>query len=122
MTEHMDNRHADVDIATLGEIVERDHVWPRMTAKYGVENPLPPWKSSLDALCDVLDRAQCDAPLPDFKMRRDEEDELSATRYSTLPYPENQLVALAHSLLVHGIIDEQDLRQRLTVVRERLER
>ena len=48
-----------------------------------------------------------------FKQRRDEEDELSATRYADLPYPENQLVALAHSLLKRGLIDESELRQRL---------
>ncbi|MCW1959499.1 MAG: thiocyanate hydrolase [Mycobacterium sp.] len=94
-----------------------------MTAKYGVENPLPPWKTSLDGLCDALDKA-C-APEEDlsltFKERRDEEDELSATRYSDLPYPENQLVALAHSLLARGVISEADLSQRLSAIRARLE-
>jgi hypothetical protein len=35
--------------------------------------------------------------------------------------PENQLVSLAHSLLARGIIDEAELKQRLTRVRERLE-
>ena len=38
--------------AVLNEIVERNHTWPVMTAKYGVENPLP-WKTSLDGLCDA---------------------------------------------------------------------
>ena len=38
------------DIATLKSIVERNQVWPRMAAKYGVENPVPPWKTSLDGL------------------------------------------------------------------------
>jgi hypothetical protein len=56
-----------------------------------------------------------------FKARRDEEDELSANRYFDLPYPENQLVALAHSMLARGIIDETALRQRLAAVRARLE-
>ena len=108
-------------IAALQEIVERNQIWPVMAAKYGVENPVPPWKTSLDGLCDALDRAACDDNIPDFKQRRDEEDALSATVYASLPYPENQLVALAHSLLARGIIDEAELKQRLTSIRERLE-
>jgi hypothetical protein len=108
-------------IDALQEIVERNQVWPVMAAKWGVENPVPPWKSSLDGLCDALDRAACDDNIPDFKERRDEEDVLSATVYSRLPYPENQLVALAHSLVARGIIDEAELKQRLANIRERLE-
>jgi hypothetical protein len=108
-------------IEVLQEIVERNQVWPVMAAKWGVENPVPPWKTSLDGLCDALDRAACDENIPDFKERRDEEDQLSATVYSSLPYPENQLVALAHSLMARGIIDEAELKQRLNSIRERLE-
>jgi hypothetical protein len=108
-------------IETLAEIVEGNQVWPRMAAKYGVENPVPPWKSSLDGLCDALDHAACNENVPDFKERRDEEDALSTTIYADLPYPENQLVSLAHSLMVRGIIDEGDLKQRLASIRERLE-
>jgi hypothetical protein len=108
-------------IEALQEIVERNQVWPVMAAKYGVENPVPPWKTSLDGLCDALDRAACDDNIPDFKQRRDEEDALSATVYASLPYPENQLVALAHSLVARGIINEAELKQRLTSIRERLQ-
>lgn len=110
-----------VRIASLDEIVERNQVWPVMAAKYGVENPVPPWKTSLDGLCDALDHAACNANVPDFKERRDEEDTLSARVYASLPYPENQLVSLAHSLVARGIIDEAELRQRLASIRERLE-
>jgi hypothetical protein len=85
-------------IAPLATIVERNQVWCRMAAKYGVVNPVPPWKTS-----------------------HDEEDALSATVYSDLPYPENRLVALAHSLLVRGVIDEAELKERLAAVRARLE-
>ena len=108
-------------IETLHEIVERNQVWPVMAAKYGVQNPVPPWKTSLDGLCDALDHAACDEDIPGFKERRDEEDLLSATVYSGLPYPENQLVALAHSLVARGVIDEEELKQRLATIRERLE-
>lgn len=109
------------EIDTLKHIVERDQVWPRMAAKWGVDNPVPPWKTSLDGLCDALDRAACDADIPSFKERRDEEDLLSATVYADLPYPENQLMALAHSLVARGVIDEAELRERLAAVRARLE-
>lgn len=108
-------------IAPLQRIVERDQVWPRMAVKYGVENPVPPWKTSLDGLCDALDQASCDTAAPTFKERRDEEDALSADLYASLPYPENQLVSLAHSLLARGVISEAELEQRLASVRTRLQ-
>ena len=105
----------------LRQIVDGNQVWPVMAAKYGVENPVPPWKTSLDGLCDALDHAACDADVPTFKERRDEEDDLSATVYSDLPYPESQLMSLAHSLLARGVITEDELQQRLSAVRARLE-
>ena len=108
-------------IEVLQEIVERNQTWPVMAAKWGVENPVPPWKTSLDGLCDALDRAACDENIPSFKERRDEEDALSSSVYADLPYPENQLVALAHSLVARGVIDETELKDRLASIRERLE-
>lgn len=107
-------------IAPLAEIVERNQVWGRMAEKYGVDNPLPPWKTSLDGICDALDHSSCGTVLPGTR-QRDEEDALSATRYADLPYPENRLVALAHSLVRHGLIDEIELADRLAAVRARLE-
>ena len=112
-----------VSVEVLEEIAVRNQTWPVMAAKYGVANPLPPWKTSLDGLCDALDRTcGADEKLQfTFKERRDEEDVLSASKYADLPYPENQLVALAHSLLARGVIDESELRHRLTDIRARLE-
>ncbi|MGB8388228.1 thiocyanate hydrolase [Mycobacterium sp.] len=113
---------SEEEFVVLDEIVERNQSWPVMAAKYGVENPLPPWKTSLDGLCDVLDRSCSSDELNlSFKERRDEEDELSASKYANLPYPENQLVALAHWLMARGVIDEAELRQRLATIRARLE-
>jgi len=109
------------DIEPLSHIVERNQVWPRMAAKYGVSNPVPPWKTSLDGMCDALDRASCESDVPTFTERRDEEDALSATTYSALPYPENQLMALAHSLMSRGVITEAELAQRMAAIRTRLE-
>jgi hypothetical protein len=116
-----DSDSAPTAIAPLQRIVERNQVWPVMAAKYGVENPVPPWKTSLDGLCDALDHASCDADVPTFKERRDEEDALSATLYSDLPYPESQLMSLAHSLVSRGIIDVAELQRRLVSIRARLE-
>ncbi len=111
-----------ISTGVLEQIVERNQVWPVVAAKYGVENPLPPWKTSLDGVCDALDRSGSGQEINfTFKDRRDEEDALSATKYAGLPYPENQLVALAHSLLDRGIIDEEELLARLTSIRARLE-
>lgn len=110
-------------IGALDEIAACAQSWPIVAAKYGVENDLPPWKTSLDGFTDALDNAACAQTGPSlrFKDRRDEEDALSATHYRDLPYPENQLMALAHSLIARGVIDEDELRARLAVVRARLE-
>jgi hypothetical protein len=108
-------------IPALESVVEGNQVWGLMAAKYGVQNPVPPWKSSLDGICDALDNSGCGSEILSFVDRRNEEDTLSATVYSTLPYPENQLVSLAHSLVARGVIDEKELVERMAVVRARLE-
>ena len=108
-------------VAPLAKIVERQQVWSRMAAKYGVQNPVPPWKSSLDGICDAIDHSSCDTEVLNFVDRRNEEDQLSSTLYADLPYPENQLVSLAHSLVARGVIDETELEQRLARIRARLE-
>jgi hypothetical protein len=110
-----------VEIAPLKSIVERNQVWSRMAAKWGVENPVPPWKTSLDGLCDALDYSACGEEVITFKERRDEEDTLASTVYAELPYPESQLVSLAHSLVARGVIDETELQERLEKIRARLE-
>ena len=63
----------------------------------------------------------CGSELLSFIERRNEEDALSATVYSDLPYPENRLVALAHSLVVRGVISQAELEERVAAVRARLE-
>jgi hypothetical protein len=110
-----------VKVPALESVVERNQVWSRVAAKYGVQNPVPPWKSSLDGICDALDQSGCGPEILSFIDRRNEEDNLSATTYSKLPYPENQLVSLAHSLVARGVIDEKDLSERMARVRARLE-
>nr|WP_245847531.1 thiocyanate hydrolase [Mycobacterium szulgai] len=89
-----------------------------MAEKYGVTNPVPPWKSSLEGMCEALDRAGT-ALLP--LTRRQDEDRLAEEVYANLPYPETQLVALAHSLVARDVIDEAALADRMAAVRARLE-
>jgi hypothetical protein len=105
-------------IATLDRIAGGGQDWARVAGKYGVTNPVPPWSSSLDGICDALDvNGQA---LPPLERRRDE-DVLAQSRYAELPEPERRLVALAHSLIARGVIDEQELARRMKAVRARLE-
>ena len=84
----------DLTIATLDRIATGGQDWPHVADKYGVTNPVPPWKSSLDGICDALDvNGQA---LPLLERRRDE-DVLSQAIYADLPAPERQLVALVRS-------------------------
>ncbi|MEA2293650.1 MAG: hypothetical protein QOE86_1289 [Solirubrobacteraceae bacterium] len=117
MSEGQNRSVSDVRIPTLERIATRGRVWAQLSETYGVTNPVPPWKSSLDGMCDALDR-DGDA-LPLLERRRDE-DHLSQAVYSALPAPERQLVALAHSLLARGVIEEEALARRMQAVRTRL--
>jgi hypothetical protein len=103
---------------TLERVASSDQQWPRVAEKYGVTNPVPPWKTSLDGMCDALDRSPNTL---DPVERRREEDLLSHEVYSDLPFPESQLVALAHSLLARGVIEEEILARRMEAVRARLQ-
>jgi hypothetical protein len=106
---------ADIRIATLDRIATGGQDWAHVAEKYGVTNPVPPWKSSLDGMCDALGSA-----LPVVERRR-EEDRLSQTVYRDLPAPQSSLVALAHALVARGLIEEGALARRLEAVRARLE-
>lgn len=107
-----------VRIKLLEDLVQRGQVWSRMAEKYGVTNPVPPWKSSLDGMCDALDKYA--TVLPTIT-RREEEDSLTERQYAELPFPESQLVSLAHSLIARKVIDEDALTSRMAEVRARLE-
>jgi hypothetical protein len=118
MSERQAESVSDVRIPTLDRIATRGQVWARVSARFGVENPVPPWKSSLDGMCDALDGNG--EALPLLERRRDE-DLLSQAAYPDLPAAENQLVALAHSLVARGVIQEDELARRMERVRARLE-
>lgn len=105
------------EIPLLEAIGRSGRVWGDLAAQYGVTNPDPPWKVSLDATCDALSAEACALPLLE---RRAEEDELSASCYRNVPFPERQLLALAHSMLTRDLFNEEELARRMREVRERL--
>jgi hypothetical protein len=41
--------------------------------------------------------------------------------YSSIPAPEQQLLALAHTMLSRGLLNKEDLARRMNIVRFRLE-
>jgi len=104
-------------IPVLEKIRHEGRVWGDLCKQYGVDNPDPPWKVFLEGTCDALAEESCALPVLE---RRWEEDELSEELYQEVPFPERQLLALAHSMLRRGLIDEQELARRMEQVDRRL--
>jgi hypothetical protein len=130
-----------VPVPLLEEIKEHGRVWEDLANQYGVTNPDPPWKTSLDGMCDALGTTSCSPAMALEKKwlegsidrdevggavalplleRRWEEDELSETLYQDVPFPERQLLALTHSLIKRGLVNEEDLQRKMKEVHERL--
>lgn len=116
-------------IALLEEVRIKGRVWEDLAAQYGVTNPDPPWKIDLEATCDMLAADSCVKPytqvepgscvLPSLE-RRAEEDDLSETIYMDVPFPERQLLALAHSMLKRGLFTEEELAEQMRKVSDKL--
>ena len=106
-----------VAIPLLESIRNPDKTWDRLAPRYGVTNPDPPWKVSLAATCECLSAV---AALPSLE-RRHAEDRLGESLYRDTPAPEQQLLALAHTMLSRGLLAEADLARRMKAVRSRLE-
>lgn len=104
-------------IALLEKIRDQGKMWQDLASQYGVDNPDPPWKINLDSTCEALAATACALPVLE---RRDEEDELSETLYQGVPYPERQLLALAHSMIQRGLLDEDELARRMDHINRRL--
>ena len=104
-------------ISLLESIRNEDKTWDKLAPRYGVTNPDPPWKVSLCATCECLSAGEALSSLE----RRYAEDRLGQTLYSGTPAPEQQLLALAHTMLSHGLLAEEDLATRMKAVRLRLE-
>lgn len=116
-------------IEVLEGVRSQGRVWEDLAIQYGVTNPDPPWKIDLEATCDMLAADSCIKPynevepgscvLPSLE-RRAEEDDLSDTIYADVPFPERQLLALAHSMLKRGLFSEEELAAQMEKVANKL--
>jgi len=104
-------------VALLEEMRNQDKTWDALAPRYGVTNPNPPWKTSLVAMCSCLGVSEA---LPALDIRQ-AEDELADTVYCDVPAPERQLLALAHTMLARGLVEEGELADRMRSIRSRLE-
>ncbi|HEY8902197.1 MAG TPA: hypothetical protein VIM48_00735 [Chthoniobacterales bacterium] len=104
-------------VALLEEMRTQDKTWDVLAPRWGVTNPNPPWKTSLVAMCSCLGVSDA---LPALDIRQ-AEDELADSIYSDVPAPERQLLALAHTMLDRGLVDEGALADRMRTIRARLE-
>ena len=80
-------------------------------------NPDPPWKVFLEGTCEALNVEACALPVLE---RRWAEDDLSESLYQDVPQPERQLLALAHTMIQRGLVDEEELAKRMEKVHLRL--
>ena len=118
LDQEMESRNLDKSAIPVLEKIKKDgRSWRELSKQYGVENPDPPWKITLEATCDVLSEVSCSLPGVE---RRWEEDELCDEHYADVPFPERQLLALAHSMIRRGLIDEEDLAKHMEEVGKRL--
>lgn len=104
-------------IPLLEAIQKHGRTWAELAPRCGVTEPDPPWKVSLHAMCECL---SVGGTLPSLE-RRHTEDQLGETLYSAAPAPEQQLLALADTMLRRGLFDEEGLTRRMREVRSRLE-
>lgn len=118
LDKEMESRHLDNSpVPVLEKIKKEGRVWDDLCKQYGVDNPTPPWKITLEATCDVLSEVAC--ALPSLE-RRWEEDDLSKERYDGIPFPERQLLALAHTMIRRGLINEEELDKKMKDLEQRL--
>jgi hypothetical protein len=103
-------------IGVLHEIAGSGHEWPVVAARWGVQNPAPPWETSLQGMLDALDAG---GTVIDPVERRQREDDLCGSLYAHLPDAEARLLALAHTLVARGVVSEEELALRVRAVTER---
>ena len=138
LDEEMASKELDSSpIDLLEKIKQEGRVWDDLSEEYGVENPDPPWRISLESTCDALaggywapfniclpkderKPVMADDKKIDSNERRWEEDKLVDEHYADVPFPERQLLALAHSMIRRGLIDENELAKKMKNVDKRL--
>ena len=104
-------------VPLLEAIRNEGKTWEELAPRYGVTNADPPWNVAFNATCECL---AVSGAVP-WLQRRRAEDRLGETLYSGMPAPEQQLLALAHTMLSRGLVSEQDLARRMNAVRSRLD-
>lgn len=77
-----------------------------------------PWATSLQAMCDCLSSQG----VVDNVQRRHREDELSEQAETRLPGALAQLVVVTQMLLEQGLITDQQLYDKMTVIQQRFAR
>ncbi len=123
-------------IELLEKVKREGRAWDELSEQYGVDNPDPPWRLSLESTCDALNGGYWNTSDPcapdanrkpkeggrklDALERRWEEDELVSQHYADVPFPERQLLSLAHSMIRRGLIEEDDLAKHMKAVEKRL--
>ena len=105
-------------IRLLEEIRQRGRVWEELCEEYGVDNPDPPWKINLEGTYIALDLCRAFPWLE----RRQAEDDVSEAMYLDMPAAERQVLALAHSMIQRGLVGEDELKQKMKELEERLNR
>jgi hypothetical protein len=136
LDEEMSSRELDSSpIDLLEKIKQEGRVWDDLSEEYGVDNPDPPWRISLESTCDALaggywapfniclpkeEREPVNDKKIDSNERRWEEDKLVDQHYADVPFPERQLLALAHTMIRRGLIDEKELAKKMEIVDRRL--
>ena len=136
LDKEMEKRNLDDSSIELLEKIKREgRVWDDLSEQYGVDNPDPPWRISLECTCDQLangytspfnicrpadERESLDEKKIDAVERRWEEDKLVDEHYAEVPFPERQLLALAHSMIRRGMIKEDELAKYMKKVDKRL--
>ncbi len=122
-------------IELLERIRRKGRTWKDLSAEYGVDNPDPPWRINLESTCDNLayghngplnicrpvdQREEPSNKKVDAVERRWEEDQLTNELYTDVPFPERQLLALAHTMIRRGLFGERELAVQLKKVSDRL--
>ena len=136
LDKEMSSRELDTSpIDLLEKIKQQGKVWEELSEEYGVDNPDPPWRISLESTCDNLadgywspfnicrpvdEQEEVSDDKIDAIERRWEEDQLVSELYADVPFPERQLLALAHTMIRRGILTEEELAAQMGNVSKRL--
>jgi hypothetical protein len=108
----MKTRPYEVLLDTLGPDAKREKTLPEL------ERKPDPWESAVQATCECLSWR---GTLDNLE-RRHAEDALGETAYHEFPVRARSVVVTAHELLERGAFTADELRSRMNMVRERINR